>query len=63
MAGPAPLPDWIAIFTRRDDLTPPGYAETVIDMHEHPSEQVRQRRRDRNSGRPAHWPSLKHGAD
>jgi ribosomal protein S14 len=35
----------------------------VIDMHEHPSEQVRQRRRDRSSGRPAHWPSLKHGAD
>ena len=63
MPDAAPLPDWIAIFTRRDDLTPPGYAETVIDMHENPSEHVRQRRRDRSSGRPAHWPSLKHGAD
>lgn len=58
-----PQPDWTAIFTLRDDLTPPGYAETVIDMHEHPSEEVRQRRRDRSSGRPAHWTSLKHGAD
>ena len=56
-------PDWTAIFTLRPDLDPPGYAATVIDMHENPSEEVRQRRRDRSSGRPAHWPSLKHGAD
>lgn len=55
--------DWTAIFTLRPDLDPPGYRATVNDMHEHPSEQVRQRRRDRSSGRPAHWPSLKHGAD
>ena len=55
--------DWTAIFTLRPDLEPPGYAETVIDMHENPSEHVKQRRRDRSSGMPAHWPSLKHGAD
>ena len=58
-----PQPDWTAIFTLRPDLEPPGYEATVIDMHENPSEEVRQRRRDRSSGRPAHWPSLKHGAD
>ena len=57
-----PQPDWTAIFTVRPELDPPGYAETVIDMHENPSEHVRQRRRDRSSGRPAHWTSLKHGA-
>jgi hypothetical protein len=60
---PGPLPNWTAIFTIHDRLTPPGYAETVIDMQDNPSEQERQRRRDRSSGRPAHWTSLKHGAD
>ena len=54
-------PDWTAIFTLRPDLDPPGFAETVIDMQDNPSEQERQRRRDRSSGRPAHWTSLKHG--
>ena len=56
-------PDWTAIFTLRPDLDPPGYAETVIDMQDNPSEHERHRRRDRSSGRPAHWTSLKHGAD
>ena len=54
-------PDWTAIFTLRPDLDPPGYAETVIDMQDNPSEHERQRRRDRSNGRPAHWTSLKHG--
>ena len=63
MPDAAPVPDWTAIFTLRPDLDPPGYAETVIDMHENPSEQARQRRRDRSGRRPAHWTSLKHGAD
>jgi hypothetical protein len=27
-----PQPDWIAIFTTHDRLTPPGYAETFIAM-------------------------------
>jgi len=56
-------PDWTAIFTLRPDLDPPGYRETVLDMQQNTSEHERQRRRDRSSGRAAHWPSLKHGAD
>jgi len=54
--------DWVAIFTLRPDLEPPGYAETVIDMVEHPRE--RPARGESKSGkRPNRFPSLKHGTD
>ena len=55
-------PDWIAIFTLRPDLEPPGYAETVIDMIERPWVPPEGRRHSSSSG-PSHFPSLKHGAD
>lgn len=55
-------PDWVAIFTLRPDLEPPGYAETVIDMLENPRERPA-RGKHRGSKREAHWPSLKHGTD
>lgn len=57
-----PQPDWTAIFTLRPDLDPPGYAETVIDMIENPRERPA-RGKSRSKGKPAHWTSLKHGAD
>jgi len=57
-----PQPDWIAIFTLRPDLDPPGYAETVIDMIENPRERPA-RGTVRDSSGPGHFPSLKHGAD
>ena len=55
-------PDWIAIFTLRPDLEPPGYAETVIDMIERPWLLPEGRRHSSSSG-PNRFPSLKHGAD
>ncbi|WP_438983922.1 hypothetical protein [Vulcanococcus sp.] len=55
-------PDWVAIFTLRPDLDPPGYAETVIDMAEHPHERPA-RGKSASSSRPNRFPSLKHGAD
>jgi hypothetical protein len=54
-------PDWVAIFTVRPDLDPPGYAETVIDMLESPRK--RPARGKRGPSRPGRFPSLKHGAD
>lgn len=57
-----PQPDWIAIFTRRPDLDPPGYAATFIDMVDRPWVSPKARRRD-SSSRPNRFPSLKHGAD
>jgi hypothetical protein len=33
---PGPLPNWTAIFTVHDRLTPPGFAEVFIDIHENP---------------------------
>ncbi len=32
----SPAPNWTSIFTLRDDLTPPGYAETVIYVLDNP---------------------------
>lgn len=32
----SPAPNWTSIFTLRDDLTPPGYIETVIYLLENP---------------------------
>jgi hypothetical protein len=55
-------PDWTAIFTRRPDLKPPGYAETVINMIERPWVPPERRSHNSSSG-PGHFPSLKHGAD
>jgi len=55
-------PDWVAIFTLRPDLEPPGYAETVIDMLKNPRERPA-RGKSKGRKRNAHWPSLKHGAD
>jgi hypothetical protein len=57
-----PEPDWIAIFTLRPDLDPPGYAETVIDMLENPRERAARGKPSSSSG-ANRWPSLKHGAD
>lgn len=54
-------PDWVAIFTVRPDLDPPGYAETVIDMLENPRK--RPARGKRGPSRPGRFPSLKHGTD
>jgi hypothetical protein len=54
-------PDWVAIFTLRPDLEPPGYAETVIDMIERPWLPPEGRRH--SSSGPNRFPSLKHGAD
>jgi hypothetical protein len=62
MPAAAPLPDWTAIFTLRDDLTPPGYAETVIDMIENPRERPAGGK-PKDSKRPNTFPSLKHGSD
>jgi hypothetical protein len=55
-------PDWTAIFTRRPDLEPPGYAELFIEMQERPWVPHEGRRRSSSSG-PNRFPSLKHGAD
>ena len=55
-------PDWVAIFTLRPDLEPPGYAETLIDMLENPRERPA-RGKSRGGKREARFPSLKHGAD
>jgi len=55
-------PDWVAIFTLRPDLEPPGYAETVIDMIDRPKA-ASAKRRNNSSNRPSRYPSLKHGAD
>jgi len=55
-------PDWVAIFTLRPDLDPPGYAETVLDMIENPRERPA-RGKSKGSKRPNRFPSLKHGAD
>lgn len=57
-----PQPDWVAIFTLRPDLDPPGFAETVLDMIENPRERPA-RGKSRSKGRLARWPSAKHGAD
>lgn len=32
----SPAPNWTSIFTLRDDLTPPGYAETVLYVLDNP---------------------------
>jgi hypothetical protein len=32
----SPAPNWTSIFTLRDDLTPPGYAETVLHILDNP---------------------------
>lgn len=32
----SPAPDWRAIFSLREDLRPPGYDETFLDMTENP---------------------------
>ena len=55
-------PDWVAIFTVRPDLEPPGYAETVIDMIERPWLPLEGRRHSSSSGQNR-FPSLKHGAN
>jgi hypothetical protein len=55
-------PDWVAIFTRRPDLEPPGYAATFLDMIDRPWVPPERRHRSSSNG-PGHFPSLKHGAD
>jgi len=55
-------PDWVAIFTLRPDLDPPGYAATVLDMIENPRERPA-RGKPKGSKRPNRYPSLKHGTD
>ena len=57
-----PQPNWTAIFTLHDELTPPGYAETFIDMIENPGRRAA-RKESRKPGKEARFPSLKHGAD
>ena len=32
----SPAPNWVSIFTLRDDLSPPGYVETFLEIQEHP---------------------------
>lgn len=32
----SPAPNWVSIFTLRDDLNPPGYAETFLEIQENP---------------------------
>jgi hypothetical protein len=58
-----PQPDWVAIFTLRPDLEPPGYAETVIDMIDRPWVPPERRSHTSSSSGPNRFPSLKHGAD
>lgn len=58
---PGPLPNWTAIFSIHDELTPPGYAETVIDMIDRPWVPPERRSHSSSNG-PGHFPSLKHGA-
>jgi hypothetical protein len=55
-------PDWVAIFTKHHELTPPGYDATFLDMIERPWVPPEGRRHSSSSG-PSHFPSLKHGAD
>jgi hypothetical protein len=51
-------PNWTAIFTLRDDLNPPGYAEVFIDMIENPKvkpseqkkEEVKKKKKKRSLG-------------
>ena len=42
----SPAPNWTSIFTLRDDLTPPGYAETLIYTQEHPYSEIKQAKVD-----------------
>jgi len=55
-------PDWVAIFTRRPDLDPPGYSATFLDMIDRPWVPPEGRRHSSSTG-PNRFPSLKHGAD
>ena len=54
-------PDWTAIFSVREDLRPPGYDETFLDMVENPRERPK-RGKSSGKGKEARFPSLKHGA-
>lgn len=56
-----PQPDWVAIFTLHPELDPPGYAETFIDMIEHPKERPA-RGKPRGSKKAAQWTPIKHQA-
>jgi len=32
----SPAPNWVSIFTLRDDLNPPGYVETFLEIQANP---------------------------
>jgi len=32
----SPAPNWVSIFTVRDDLSPPGYVETFLEIQANP---------------------------
>jgi hypothetical protein len=57
-----PQLDWVAIFTKHPELTPPGYDATFLDMIDRPWVPPEGRRHSSSIG-PSHFPSLKHGAD
>lgn len=55
------MPNWTAIFTVREDLRPPGYDETFVDMQERPWVPPKQRQRGKE--KQGRFPGLKHGSD
>jgi len=56
-------PDWIAIFTKHPELTPPGYDATFLEMIDRPWVPPERRGHTSSSTGPNRFPSLKHGAD
>ena len=44
-------PDWTAIFTLHPELDPPGYAETVIFIHEHPYSERKKKKEKKSSNK------------
>ncbi|NCU71508.1 MAG: hypothetical protein EBY66_00595 [Candidatus Fonsibacter lacus] len=46
----SPAPNWVSIFTLRDDLSPPGYIETFLEIQEHPYVKPGGRQRGKSKG-------------